>query len=68
MTVSEALAGVNPVNMPFAIAAAGGIRGGRHLAAEAKTPVSNLFVQMMNSVGVEAASFADSTGMLYLRG
>ncbi len=55
-------------DLPLVIAGhAGGIRGGRYLAAEAKTPVANLFVQMMNGVGVETASFADSTGMLDLR-
>ena len=55
-------------DLPLVIAGhAGGIRGGRYIATEAKTPVANLFVQMMNSVGVETASFADSTGMLDLR-
>jgi hypothetical protein len=54
-------------DLPLVLAGrAGGVRGGRHVAAEAKTPVSNLFVQMLNSVGIETASFADSTGQLDL--
>src|SRR5260221_617864 len=45
---------------------AGGIRGGRHAASEAGTPVANLFVQMLNCIGLETESFADSTGQLDL--
>src|SRR6267142_338285 len=40
-------------DLPLLVAGhAGGLRGGRHIASEARTPVSNLFVQLMNSVGV----------------
>jgi hypothetical protein len=46
---------------------AGGIRGGRHIAAESGTPVANLFVQLLNCAGLETESFADSTGQLDLR-
>lgn len=54
-------------DLPLVLAGhAGGIRGGRHLAAEAKTPVANLFVGMLNRAGIETASFADSTGLLEL--
>lgn len=54
-------------DLPLVLAGhAGGIRGGRHLAAEAKTPVANLFAGMLNRAGIETASFADSTGLLEL--
>ncbi len=54
-------------DLPLVLAGhAGGIRGGRHVAAEAKTPVANLFVQMLNRTGIETSAFADSTGQLEL--
>ncbi|MBS1830718.1 MAG: DUF1552 domain-containing protein [Acidobacteria bacterium] len=50
-------------DLPLVLAGhAGGIKGGRHVAAEARTPVANLFVQMLNRAGLETKSFADSTG------
>jgi hypothetical protein len=56
-------------DLPLVLAGrAGGIRGGRHVAVEPKTPVANLFVQMMNAAGAQTERFADSTGMLDLRG
>lgn len=52
-------------DLPLLIAGhAGGIKGGQYLATQAGTPVSNLFVQLMSSVGVETEKFADSTGRL----
>jgi hypothetical protein len=55
-------------DLPLVVAGhAGGLRGGRHIASEARTPVANLFVQLMNSVGIETQKFADSTAMLDLR-
>jgi hypothetical protein len=45
---------------------AGGLKGGRHVAAEAKTPAANLFVDILNRSGVEVESFGDSTGRLSL--
>ena len=54
-------------NLPLLVAGhAGGIRGGRHVVTEARTPAANLFVHMLNSVGIEQESFADSTGRLDL--
>jgi hypothetical protein len=54
-------------DLPLLVAGhAGGIAGGRHLAADARTPVANLFVELMNRVGVEARQFADSTGRIDL--
>jgi Protein of unknown function (DUF1552) len=56
------------VDLPLVLAGhAGGLRGGRHVASEPKTPVANLFVQMLNCMGVETEKFADSTGQLDLR-
>lgn len=55
-------------DLPLVLAGhAGGIKGGRHLAAPEKTPVANLFVHMLQSIGVETPNFADSTGELDLR-
>src|SRR5262249_42577411 len=55
-------------DLPLIVAGhAGNLRGGRHIASEAGTPVSNLFVQLMNCAGVETERFADSTGQLDLR-
>ena len=54
-------------NLPLVLAGhAGGLRGGRHVSAEAKTPVTNLFVNLLDSVGVATESFGDSTGKLDL--
>jgi hypothetical protein len=50
------------LDLPLLLAGhAGGLKGGTHVAAEPKTPVSNLFVEMLNRAGMETASFADST-------
>jgi hypothetical protein len=54
------------VNLPLLVAGGcGQWRGGRHVAVKPQ-PVTNLFVEMMNSVGVETAAFADSSGRLEL--
>jgi len=54
-------------NLPLLVAGhAGGVRGGRHVAAPAKTPVANLFLSMMHKTGVPASGFGDSTGILDL--
>ena len=54
-------------NLPLLVAGhAGGLRGGRHVAAAPKTPVANLFVNLLDSVGVATESFGDSTGKLDL--
>lgn len=51
-------------DLPLLVAGhAGGMKGGRQLAAAAKTPVSNLFVEMLNRTGLETPTFADSTGV-----
>jgi hypothetical protein len=54
-------------DLPLLVAGhAGGLKGGQHIAADEGTPVANLFVQLMNSAGVESQRFADSTGELNL--
>jgi hypothetical protein len=54
-------------NLPLLVAGhAGGLRGGRHVQAKAGTPVTNLFVNMMDRAGVPAENFGDSTGKLDL--
>ena len=58
----------NNTDLPLLVAGhLGGIPGGAHIAAPAKTPVANLFVTMLNGAGVEADKFADSTAPLVLR-
>ena len=52
-------------DLPLLVAGhAGGLQGGRHIASEPQTPVANLFVQLMNRIGMETGQFADSTGHL----
>jgi hypothetical protein len=56
------------VNLPLVLAGhAGGLRGGRQVAAEPGTPVADLFVEILNHVGVKTEAFADSVGHLDLR-
>jgi hypothetical protein len=50
-------------DLPLLVAGhAGGLKGGRYIVSEAQTPVANLFVQLMNRVGLETAHFGDSSG------
>jgi len=54
-------------NLPLVVAGhAGGQKGGRHVAAKAMTPAANLFVNMLDRVGVPTETFGDSTGRLDL--
>jgi hypothetical protein len=60
------------VNLPLLIAGQAGTPGaakigGRHIRLSRPTPVSNLFLTMMQSAGVSSEAFADSTGLLDLR-
>lgn len=56
----------NHDNLPILLAGGGGgkIRGGRHVALGKKTPVCNLFVDMLAQAGIEQPQFGDSTGPL----
>ena len=52
-------------NMPI-ILAGGGFRHGQHLAFDQNNnyPLPNLFVTMLQRLGVETDKFADSTGVV----
>lgn len=55
------------VDLPLVVAGhAGGLKGGRHIASEPGTPVANLFVELMNAVGMETEHFGDSKGRVDL--
>jgi hypothetical protein len=51
-------------NLPILVAggAAGNMQGGRHIRFEKATPLANLHLTLLNKVGVERESFADSQG------
>ena len=54
----------DPQNLPILLAG-GGYKHGRHVACNKKDkPLCNLFVSMLNNLGVETDSFAASTGKL----
>jgi hypothetical protein len=50
--------------LPLIVAgnAGGKLRSGRHIALPAKTPVSNVILTIMQTMGVTQTSFGDSTG------
>ena len=54
------------VNLPIIVAGggAGRIRGGRHIRHDEPTPMANLHLSLLDSVGVRLDSFADSTGRI----
>lgn len=56
----------NARNCPLALVGGEnlGARHGRYTVYDADVPLTNLFVSMLNAAGVEAESFADSTGRL----
>ena len=56
----------NARNLPLALLGGGklGIRHGAYHKYDEKTPFSNVFVGMLNAVGVATEAFADSTGTL----
>lgn len=56
----------SPVNLPVLLAggAGGQIQGGRHIKFPAGTPLNNLWVSVMQMMGVEQDHFGDSTGRL----
>ena len=53
------------VNLPLLVAGGKG-RGGRHVKVEAGTPVTNLFVGLLNGAGIEVDKFGDSNGRVNL--
>ena len=55
----------NHDNLPMLLAGGGGVNsGGHHLALGKKTPVCNLYLDMMAMAGLELEKFGDSTGRL----
>ncbi len=52
----------DPENLPIILAGGGGgaIDSGRHIACEKNTPLCNLYVSMLDRMGVEVESFGDS--------
>jgi hypothetical protein len=58
----------NCTNLPILLAG-GGFKHGQHLAFknDANTPLSNLFVTMLQQMGAEVDAFGSSTGVLTLR-
>jgi hypothetical protein len=53
-------------NLPLVLAgrACGKLRPGRHVRYADETPMTNLYVAMLDRMGVPAESFGDSTGKL----
>jgi len=56
----------NHDNLPVILAGHGGgaLSPGRHLALGAKTPMTNLYVSLLQRMGVQTESFGDSNGKL----
>ena len=57
----------DPHNLPTVVVGGKGlgVRGGRHLFhPEGKTPIANLYVSLLDRLGVPVDSFGDSTGKL----
>ena len=56
----------NHDDLPMLLAGGGGgrIKGGRHMTFPADTPLTNLFLSMLDSMGVPAETLGDSTGKL----
>lgn len=56
----------DPQDLPLILAGRGKgtLKPGRRLRAEPDTPLCNLYVSMLQRMGVEADSFGDSTGAL----
>ena len=57
-----------PLNVPIALlgGGAGRLKGGRHLRFKNSPPVTNLFVTLLDMIGVPVDHFGDSTGKLEL--
>ena len=53
-------------DLPIALVGgqAAGLRGGEHVRYEMGTPLANLWLTVLDKMGVEAESFGDSTGQL----
>ncbi len=53
-------------NLPVIVAGgqSAGVKGGRHIRYAKETPLANLHLTLLNKVGVNVESFADSTGRI----
>jgi hypothetical protein len=58
----------NNDDLPVLVAggAGGRLLGGRHIVLDEKTPICNLYLDMLASVGIDRAAFGDSSGRLGL--
>jgi hypothetical protein len=54
----------DPLPIVVAGGASGKVKGGRHIQAASKTPLSNLLLGMLHKLDVPAESFGDSTGVV----
>ena len=54
----------DPLPILVAGGASGQLKGDRHLAFQAHTPMSNLMLSVLDKLGVHQESFGDSTGKL----
>ena len=56
----------SPRNLPLVLAGKGGgkIKTGQHIAFQKETPLANLYLTMLNTLGIQQENFGDSTGML----
>lgn len=54
----------DPLPILLAGGASGALEGGRHIRASSGTPMANLLVAVLDTLGVPAESFGDSTGAL----
>ncbi len=56
----------DPANLPLILAgrAGGALNPGRHVASPNGTPLCNLYLSMLNRIGVNVPRFGDSTGKL----
>jgi len=56
----------NPNNLPIIMAGRGGgaIKTGAHIANPKETPLCNLYLTMLQTMGVQAESFGDSNGVI----
>jgi hypothetical protein len=56
----------NHIDMPILLVggAAGQLKGGRHLAFSTDTPLANLYITLLDKLGVPQERFGDSTGGL----
>jgi hypothetical protein len=58
----------DPNNLPILLGGRGGnqFSAGRHLANEPNTPLCNLYVPILNALGIKSESFGDSNRLLSL--